>query len=51
VEFARGTGFLPETNAQIYSPTADGEKFLISANTGTVLPSVRLILNWGQWTN
>ena len=48
VEFRRGGNFLPEANALIYSPTADGQKFLISANVGTVAPSVRLILNWGQ---
>jgi dipeptidyl aminopeptidase/acylaminoacyl peptidase len=48
VEFRRGGNFLPETNGFIYSPTADGQKFLISANVGTVAPSVRLILNWGR---
>ena len=48
---AASGNFLPEANALIYSPTADGQKFLILANVGTVTPSVRLILNSGQTRN
>ena len=48
VEFVRGGGFLPENNAFVYSPTADGQKFLIATNASTAPPTVQLILNWGR---
>ena len=45
-EFAGGIAYVPESNNFIYSPAADGQRFLVALPTTNVRPSLEFVLNW-----
>ena len=39
---------VPQANVFVYSPSADGQRFLINVPSTETRPSLEVILNWGQ---
>jgi eukaryotic-like serine/threonine-protein kinase len=39
---------VPQANVFVYSPSADGQRFLINVPSKEARPSLEVILNWGQ---
>ncbi len=44
----RTRAVLPQANSFLYSPTSDGQRFLINVNATEARPSLELIMNWGK---
>lgn len=41
-----GAGFVPQLNAFVYSPSADGQRFLINVYATDAEPTLDVLLNW-----
>jgi Tol biopolymer transport system component len=41
---------VPQQNAFVYSPSADGQRFLVNAYATEAQPSLEVLLNWGRAT-
>jgi hypothetical protein len=42
----RGIGIVAEGNSFLYSPSADGQRFLVQVQPAGVEPTVNVITNW-----
>ena len=42
----RGTNTTPQANVFLYSPTSDGQRFLVSASASDAEPTLNVITNW-----
>lgn len=42
----RSVMYTPQMNAFLYSPSADGQRFLVNVHAGGAEPTVNVITNW-----